>query len=63
MKKNGFCPEMISPCLALISFGGCRGIRTPNLVIWNHSLYRWSYTPKPKKKANQTFTSGWLSYL
>jgi len=41
--------------------GGCRGIRTPNLMIWNHSLYRWSYTPgmiKNKKKAHRVYKPG-----
>lgn len=30
--------------------GGRRGIRTPNLSIWNRTLYRWSYTPALKTK-------------
>lgn len=30
--------------------GGRRGIRTPNLLIWNQPLYRWSYTPITKQK-------------
>jgi hypothetical protein len=36
--------------------GGRRGIRTPNILIWNQTLYRWSYTPINKKKGQSGFT-------
>jgi hypothetical protein len=41
--------------------GGRRGIRTPNILIWNQTLYRWSYTPLKKQKKGPTKRNSWLA--
>ena len=34
--------------------GRAGGTRTPNLMIWNHSLYHWSYCPaRPRRVASR----------
>ena len=39
-----------SECSDTLTNGRCRETRTPNLLIWNQSLYHWSYAPSAKTK-------------